>query len=459
MIPDEEEGDRPFTGVQALLHQFLESPEQTDMGRQWKWMNIDGGFSTMRVEPRDFPSHIDPREYWNRSSGFIRLGLGYAISGHDVFVSKDEIREGAVLLPTCDDPEDCLKQAEFLLAEANANKKGTIPPRATVELRIGPYDQVELTEVGVNVFVVLRRDDGLIEFGAVEPHNGYFSYDLPDPDADHQYDVDRATAAVKLLLAAIIRDFWIVEHRERVFSTRKPQRERAAGRPDVGRVRVVYLPRVEYAPTERPNVEACAESLHTIERRAHFVAAHLRKSNSTSVQQKRLAERYGIQLPEGYTFVKPHERGAKKRDVIYRSRSALQSLYRAVESASQDSSVDWFRFERDVQELMASLGFEVEHVAASKRGDQGVDIYATKGADLDAVQWVIQCKCWRDKVGPAVVRELVGTLARFSGGTRGMIVTTSGFTAGAVTAAEESNVRLMDGSEFAERLGEVGAEC
>ncbi|MFA9210494.1 MAG: restriction endonuclease, partial [Moraxellaceae bacterium] len=48
----------------------------------------------------------------------------------------------------------------------------------------------------------------------------------------------------------------------------------------------------------------------------------------------------------------------------------------------------WFQFERDVQRVMEHLGFKVEHVAAARRGDRGVDVFATKGVDLDEVAWV-----------------------------------------------------------------------
>ena len=104
---------------------------------------------------------------------------------------------------------------------------------------------------------------------------------------------------------------------------------------------------------------------------------------------------------------------------------------------------------------MERLGFEVEHVAASRRGDQGVDVYARKGADLDEICWVIQCKCYapKHKVGPGAIRELIGTLQGYPGGTRGMLVTTSSFSTGAKDKAKEANIRLINGEEFVRLLG------
>jgi HJR/Mrr/RecB family endonuclease len=117
--------------------------------------------------------------------------------------------------------------------------------------------------------------------------------------------------------------------------------------------------------------------------------------------------------------------------------------------------VDWFRFERDVQAAAVGLGFEVVHVAASRAGDQGVDLYASKGLDLDQVAWVIQCKCYGPDhlVGPHVVRELLGALQAHPRGTRGMIVTTSDFTDAAKRLAASNHVRLMNGDEFVKLRG------
>ncbi|MBM4043269.1 MAG: restriction endonuclease [Planctomycetes bacterium] len=137
--------------------------------------------------------------------------------------------------------------------------------------------------------------------------------------------------------------------------------------------------------------------------------------------------------------------------MIYRSRSAMQALYEVAEvTEGEPSRSRWFEFEREVKALMEVEGFEVQHVAASRSGDGGVDVYATKGSDLDEVCWVIQCKYLSKgkKVGPDKVRELVGTIQSYPRGTRGLIVTTTSFTPGAVTLAEESGIRLMEGAEF-----------
>jgi restriction system protein len=106
---------------------------------------------------------------------------------------------------------------------------------------------------------------------------------------------------------------------------------------------------------------------------------------------------------------------------------------------------------------MESLGFTVEHVSLSRRGDRGIDLIAKKGADLDEVVWIVQCKNYspKHKVGPNIVRELIGALSNCDQGTRGMIVTTSSFTSGAKEEAARANIRLVDGKELEVRKGKA----
>ncbi|MEQ8846471.1 restriction endonuclease [Botrimarina sp.] len=456
-LPDGEEGDYPLTALHAVMHTFIECADVTGCGRKFPWLSESGELKLLDLKPHDFPACVDPREYWMRQLGGFVFGWGHLLGGGDVPVSGREVHAMMDQLPSCEDVQKCEDHASFLLAEADANKQGCIPPQAVVQLAIGPFTSVELCEKEVSVCVALRQPSGLVFYFTVEPKRQYSSALLvyEDGDAAAEERTEKAQAALKLLISAVIRDFWVIERREAVFEQRTVpiERNRKDGYRDG--VRMVYLPRVKYDYKRGPDLASCEEQLSVTNRRSHVVAGHLRKSSHPSQHQLSLAIRYGFEVPEGYTFVRPHERGKAKRDVIYRSRSALRSLYTAADSEGCSAEVDWFRFERDVHSLMTRLGFDVEHVAASGLGDHGVDVFATKGIDLDAVQWIVQCKCWKPKrkVSPSVVRELAGTLRRYPQGTRGMIVTTSGFTSGAVEEARLHDIRLMDGAEFAERLG------
>ncbi len=90
-------------------------------------------------------------------------------------------------------------------------------------------------------------------------------------------------AELKLILSAIVRDFYVVENRERLFSVRREKRLPIRPRQDRGRI-TVYLPRVRY--TSPPDIERCREELGYKEMRPHSVTAHIRKSPSMSDNQK-----------------------------------------------------------------------------------------------------------------------------------------------------------------------------
>ncbi|MDF6543544.1 hypothetical protein NLP55_25295, partial [Escherichia coli] len=95
----------------------------------------------------------------------------------------------------------------------------------------------------------------------------------------------------------------MVEERESLFGTRTTTR-RSRGR-DL--TTVVYLPRVRYS---RPNLRQATQHAHESGRAPHAVTQHLRRAATTSATQRFLAQRYGMHLPEGFTFVRPHTRGA-----------------------------------------------------------------------------------------------------------------------------------------------------
>jgi hypothetical protein len=323
----------------------------------------------------------------------------------------------------------------------------------SINLSIGPFCRLELVEIDDCVYCVCRTAQE--EFAVVsldlQERSLMLHFHLASEEVANQADrVAQIRASMTLLLAAVVRDFWVVEERERVFATKQdtsgPRRLLSDDGPAI-----VYLPRIKYVG--QPDTARCEAELDQQERRAHFVRAHMRKADHPSEWQKALAGRYGFSLPVGYTFVRPHERGKTQRDIIYRSRSALQSLYDVVEHDA-GGPVDWFQFERDIYKLMERLGFAVEHVALAKRGDHGVDVFATKGKDFDEVKWIIQCKCYAPhrKCGPDTVRELAGSLEQYPTGTRGMIATTSSFTRGARKEAETLSIRLMDGKEFHELI-------
>lgn len=428
----------------------LKSSASTKCGRLLPWIGWpDQRVQRLRLEPSNFPTASTPAQFWNNVPEGGRVAWGQLVDGSDFPVGKQLMLESLDTFPTTENPADSLLFAENLLAEAFDNKRGTIPWHATVELRIGPFREIEFTEISGTAYFVLRSESDEIHVGFVNPRDRECTFNLPSeiPD-DRRQSIE---AAVKVLLCAVVRDFWVVETRERAFTARIAQPRNSSQRSEGPRV--VYLPRIRYESP--PRLAEAFNELGYQRKHPHPVAGHVRRladGRVASEIQLMLAERYGIRVPDGHTFVRPHQTGVNERSVVFRSRSALRSLYTVVEDGPE-LQIEWFRFERDVHSFMESSGFDVQHVAASGRPDHGIDVYATKGTDIDEIRWVIQAKCWRPnrKVGPSTVRELRGVLARQKPGTRGMIVTTSSFTSGARAEADDGGILLIDGQEFLRR--------
>ena len=124
-------------------------------------------------------------------------------------------------------------------------------------------------------------------------------------------------------------------------------------------------------------------------------------------------------------------------------------------AADRPLSDDWFEFERAIATLLGKhLGFAINHQAIRGKGDDGVDILATKDANGANELWLIQCKFYSktNPVGPGVVREMLGAIADAicdeSQIVRGMIVTTGRFTGDALRLAAKHGIQTTDGDDL-----------
>lgn len=446
-LHDFDQWSRAYYAPGILFASFLHNSSLTRCGRALPW--IDGAHGgqvrQLVLEPERFAGE-DAGLYWARLPYSFFIDWGILISGQDVCMSPPDLQQGWLKVKLGADIHEIEASVDALLEEAAATKKWTVPPHAVVEYKFGPFAYCEVVELEHEVYFVLRDAQWRFCIACVNPETRAWYIEVWTEEAGVRRD--EVTAAAKLLLAAILRDFWVVEERESVFTPVALPQRLAKGTRTEEHARIVYVPRVQYKGV--PNLSRCSESLGQDQRRQHFVTAHLRRAEDASKGARLLAELYGFTVPTGYTFVRPHERGHKKMEVIYRSRSALRSLYTAVESNISAPRPRWFQFEQDVYHLMERLGYDVQHVSASGQGDHGVDVYATRTTAQQIETWVIQCKCYSDtrKVGPNIVRELIGSLSRYGTATKGMLVTTSSYSAGAIEEAARVGIRLINGAEF-----------
>ncbi|MFI5396791.1 MAG: restriction endonuclease [Candidatus Binatia bacterium] len=121
----------------------------------------------------------------------------------------------------------------------------------------------------------------------------------------------------------------------------------------------------------------------------------------------------------------------------------------------QLSGVD---FERLVTSLLERMGFRPEMTKAS--GDGGIDIVAVLDRPIIGGRYLVQCKRFGPDtvVGSATVREFYGALIADRAATKGILITTSGFSNQAREFAAQLPLELIDGNALRELLAEYAPE-
>lgn len=144
---------------------------------------------------------------------------------------------------------------------------------------------------------------------------------------------------------------------------------------------------------------------------------------------------------------------------IERIDAALKEIVEDVQTTLLEriSAASPLFFERLVLRLLTSMGYagklgRAEH--AGKSGDGGIDgiLYLDR---LELERVYVQAKRWAHPVGASVVRDFAGSMDA-EAATKGVILTTSTFTADARTYVSRSPkaIRLVDGRELARLMVE-----
>ena len=351
-----------------------------------------------------------------------------------------------------------------IIHEAINNKIWTIPYQAVVDVKFGNFNSVILTEYKNKVFFLLNHNQNISFFGSLDIDTDLWKIninisapglDIGIPDKEFNQISDEflekadkekieAEMSIKLLIASLIRDFWVVEVRESVFKFEKKSVKRKINGQQTRQIQIRYIPRIKYI--KKLNVSNTQRSLSYESRRAHWVVAHLRKIEGTAPDFRiALAKNYGFEIKPGFTFVKPFEKGGLKgKNIIYRSKSATKLLFNEDTKILPGNDIsDWFKFELDVKKWFERNDFEVEHTGGA--GDGGKDLIATKKENNKKISYYIQCKCTSKPVGVEVARELLGTLTdEYPKNTQGIIITNSNFTKEAEALSLRNNIGLID---------------
>jgi len=113
-----------------------------------------------------------------------------------------------------------------------------------------------------------------------------------------------------------------------------------------------------------------------------------------------------------------------------------------------------YQFEELVGQLLAEMGFESIEVTKS-HGDGGIDVRGTLLiSDVVRIKMAVQVKRWKANIQRPIVQQVRGSLGAHE---QGLIITTSSFSRGAITEADEPDktpVGLMNGEQLSALLME-----
>lgn len=125
-------------------------------------------------------------------------------------------------------------------------------------------------------------------------------------------------------------------------------------------------------------------------------------------------------------------------------------------TGNQIDTLSGIEFERLITEILVCMGFQTETTKAS--GDGGVDIVATLNKPITGGRYIIQCKRYAPDslVGAATVREFYGALNADQRAVKGILITTSGFTAQAIEFARELRIELIGRDQLHQIINECG---
>lgn len=106
---------------------------------------------------------------------------------------------------------------------------------------------------------------------------------------------------------------------------------------------------------------------------------------------------------------------------------------------------DGKQFELEVQQLLQQMGLDAEITGYSQDG--GIDLTAINRSPVSGGRYIVQCKDWAAPVGEPAIRDLYGTV-HSEGASKGILITTSTFTAAALRFAQGKPLELIDGVQY-----------
>jgi hypothetical protein len=439
------------------LNVLMCNPEKVEYGKKFPTINDNciEYFSLLEGDNKD----LDKINYWKQIPSSIHISL---------FIDENDFpASNKYLLNEWKnfDPDVNMDDDREFCNDMLAMKQWVIPPKAYVQLKVGPFIGVSVTEHRSKIFFKWETEKNgyMSSYLDIGTKNTFIDIELKtdvtettklfleEPDRRTMQSIENNMHVyLRILMLSIIRDFWVPDKREQIFYTVK-RKNLIKNKESSNKFTIVYLPRRIY--TRKINLNNAIKNLDISKRAKHHVRSHIRKVNPSSAQ-KQLAEYDGVNLPEGYTYVRGHYKGDINKHKIYRSRSAIDYVneHSPKNDALSPDMPEWFIFEEEVKTLYESFGYKIIFKAAIGVGEGGVDIKARKKVNNKYEDIIIQCKKSKNPIGGNIVRELMGTLEDFKDDVvplKGAVYTTSYFEPEAKRLAAKHGIQLVDGDDFA----------
>jgi hypothetical protein len=129
------------------------------------------------------------------------------------------------------------------------------------------------------------------------------------------------------LAGAIARDMFVCVHRDKYYSRGDLGKKKSRPRRDQDRVK--WLPRFRINLQQDVDIVDGDVLQRIVTLSPCHVSGHIRRCDNPSQRQIDIARSLGINLPEGYTFVREYERGSAEQLRQYKSRSAFSLLFQS----------------------------------------------------------------------------------------------------------------------------------
>ncbi len=258
----------------------------------------------------------------------------YALNSEDIgrLVDDGEIWTHAPYEKTSDSAEDDFAICDQLLRFGQEHKQYFSPRPHEILIRSDGIETITVLDSPKTNSVVykVKYSTGGIAIGRVNQQPKTYGYIASDflarglgGNAWYFGDYGRLFA----LVGAIARDMFVCEERDRFYKIKDekiPSTERKGPT-------IKWLPRFKIISHDVKKASTSPLGDRVFNVAPAYVTGHIRRlgdSHNVGEHQLELAKQFGIVVPQGYTFVRPHERvGYDTSRDLYKSRSALHVLF------------------------------------------------------------------------------------------------------------------------------------